>query len=62
VAIHDQWSCPPRWVVYGGPFTPWFAKLAESWPELGHLWFWGWTPIVGRTDPTGFSGKADTAG
>jgi len=20
----------PLWVIYGGPFTPWFAKLAES--------------------------------
>jgi hypothetical protein len=35
----------PLWVIYGGPFTPWIAKLAASWPELGHLWLWGWTPL-----------------
>ena len=42
----------PPWGIYGGPFTPWFAQLAESWPELGHLWLWSWTPIaLGRPRP-----------
>ena len=40
----------PLRVIYGRSLHPTgFAKLAESWPELGHLWFWGWTPIAGRS-------------
>src|SRR5215469_18236325 len=42
---------PPR-VIYGDPLTPSLAKVVESWPELGHLWRWGWTPIArGRPRP-----------
>ena len=29
------------------PLPPGFAKLVEPWPELGHLWLGGGTPIAG---------------
>ena len=35
----------PLWVIYGDPFAPSLAKFVEWWPELGHLWPGGWTPM-----------------